>query len=82
MSDRALEDLRKCFQPRQWFVGDGEPNPFIVADEDSFMWVYRPEGDKLIVGYYAPDGTWFAESSYTKVDDAAARVNYLNGGKK
>ena len=80
----SLNWLRNSFQPRQWFAGDGEPDPFIIADEDSFMWVYREnvKSGEYEVGYYAPDATWFAESSHATSDLAAARVNFLNGGKK
>lgn len=81
MTAGDLSQARKCFQPRQWFVGDGEPDPFVVPEEDAFMWVYRvTEDGRYAVGYYAPDGTWFTESHYGTKDEAAARVRYLNGG--
>lgn len=75
--------LRKSFQPRQWFIGDGEPDPFVIADEDVFMWVYRANSDgSFVVGYYAPDGEWFSESAFKTKEEAAARVNFLNGGRR
>ncbi len=33
------------------------------------------------VGFYDPDGKWIAESDHDMLDEAAARVNYLNGGR-
>jgi hypothetical protein len=50
----------------------------------SGQWVYIRRGSKpelFRVGFYAPDGTWQADSDY--LDDsegAAGRCNYLNGG--
>jgi len=32
------------------------------------------------VGFYKPGGGWIQESDYEHADDAARRVNYLNGG--
>lgn len=76
-----LNRMRRCFQPWQWFQQEGEPYPFILNDEGTFMWVYRQEGQKFVVGYYAPDGTWNADSEYSSREEAAARVRYLMGGK-
>lgn len=81
--DESLERLRKSFQPRQWFNSDGEPDPFVIADEETFMWVYRGnEENGYLVGFYAPDGTWFTDSEWKTKQEAADRVNYLNGGKR
>lgn len=47
------------------------------------MWVYvksESEPDLFTVGHYRPDGTWVAESDHKFDYEAAARVNYLNGG--
>lgn len=52
------------------------------------VWLYRqtetpaeaPPHGLFTVGYYAPDGTWTAESDHGTADEAAARVHYLNGG--
>lgn len=81
-----LEQMRKCFQPRQWFKCDGEPYPFVM-EEDALMWVYRPASNTLgkhfEVGYYMPDGSWFCDSAYEGDNaklNAAARVRFLNGG--
>lgn len=77
MSDR-LERLRKCFQPRQWWKGDGEPTE---SNGEVLMWVYRKlEDGRFCVGYFLPDMTWFSESDFDTAEQAAARVNYLNGG--
>lgn len=50
------------------------------------------EGDKFVVGYYAPDyrfinendavptGTWMALSTHATEHAAIMRVNFLNGG--
>ncbi len=76
-----LERLRRCFQPRQWFQHEGEPDIFL-DDGDTFMWVYRLQDKMYQVGYYAPDGTWNQDSDFDTQASAAARVNYLNGGHK
>ena len=47
------------------------------------MWVYwQSEPGLWTVGYYKPDGTRELESDHDSADKAAARVNYLNGGKE
>ena len=44
-------------------------------------WVYiRSEPGLYTVGFYAPDGTWHTDSDHGNREDAARRVNYLNGG--
>lgn len=75
-----LRCLAKSFQPRQWF-DDGEPDPYDYV-EDTLMWVYRKNAEgKFEVGFFMPDKQWCGESVYDTADEAAARVNYLNGGK-
>lgn len=44
------------------------------------MWVYCEIGSRWVVDYFMPDKEWFADSDYETKEDAAARVNYLNGG--
>lgn len=45
------------------------------------IWVYiNSEPGLYTVGFYDPKGQWHAESDWSKTDDAAQRVNYLNGG--
>jgi hypothetical protein len=45
------------------------------------MYVYiQSEPELWTVGFYKPDGTWFAESDHGSDDDAANRVHWLNGG--
>lgn len=77
-----LGRFRKCFQPRQWFKHEGEPDPFEVREEDILMWVYVQVQEEFVVGFYSPDGAWHPESTHDTADKAAARVNYLNGGQQ
>lgn len=50
------------------------------------MYIYRQQEQieskpsMYTVGYYNPNGEWKVESDQYSTDDAAARVNYLNGG--
>jgi hypothetical protein len=48
------------------------------------MWVYRKinDGSHLlyVVGFYSPNYTWMPATTYAVEEEAAARVNYLNGG--
>lgn len=77
-----LNRLRSCFQPSQWFKCESEPDLSVISQEDTFMWVYRKEADGTYqVGYFTPDGKWFAESTHEHSYQASARVNYLNGGR-
>jgi len=47
------------------------------------MYVYiKTEPQVYTVGYYGPDGDFVCESDHSSTDSAAARVSYLNGGKK
>jgi hypothetical protein len=54
------------------------------------MWVYlqsetpgEDNSDGLwTVGFYAPDGEWIPEMDCKSVEEAAARVSWLNGGVK
>jgi hypothetical protein len=47
------------------------------------MYVYKKtELNLWTVGFYTPDGKWIPESDYGNKEEAAERVNYLNGGKK
>ena len=75
------KEYRKCFQPRWWFSAEGEPSPFI-DEEDMLMWVYKRVGDTFQVGYFGPDGQWFADGDFSTKEAAAARVRYLNGGNE
>lgn len=34
------------------------------------------------VGFFKPDGQFYSESDHASMDQAAARVHYLNGGEK
>lgn len=44
-------------------------------------WLYkRTEPGLWTVGFYAPDDTWEPASDHGSIEEAAARVHYLNGG--
>lgn len=46
------------------------------------MWVYiQSEASLWTVGFYDPTGEWCTEGDYNTIEEAAARVHYLNGGK-
>lgn len=46
------------------------------------MWVYiKSEPGVWTVGFYSPDGEWHAESDWPSDNEAACRVNFLNGGQ-
>lgn len=50
-------------------------------EEGTLMWVYRTNSDGYWeVGYFLPDQTWFKDGDFPSKEQAAARVNYLNGG--
>jgi hypothetical protein len=47
-------------------------------------WVYIQSENSpplFTVGFYRPDGAWEAESDHGTREEAAARVNYLNGAQ-
>lgn len=45
------------------------------------MYVYiKSQPGLWTVGFYNPHGGWVPESDYDSIENAAARVNYLNGG--
>lgn len=75
-----LEQLRRSmfaqsFAPAEWFDRDDDyPTP-----AEPMMWVYRQEGGRYTVGFYAPDKTWHSDSDWGTRDEAAARVSWLNG---
>lgn len=49
---------------------------------DRITWVYlMSEPGLFTVGYYDPSGKWHSDSDHDTREAAAARVNYLNGGK-
>jgi len=46
-------------------------------------WVYKQTEAKLFtVGHYNPEGSWVPESDWPASEQAAARVNYLSGGRR
>lgn len=51
------------------------------------MYVYRmlnygSEEKVFTVGFYDPSGEWNPESDHSSREEAANRVNFLNGGRK
>lgn len=44
------------------------------------MYVYIQIKEVWTVGFYKPDGSWYAESSWIDQEYAATRVQWLNGG--
>jgi hypothetical protein len=44
----------------------------------SYVYITSEPG-LLTVGFYSPDGKWHADSDHDNREDAAKRVNYLNG---
>ena len=44
------------------------------------MYVYIESDDRYEVGFYTPKGKWVVESDHKTAEQAAKRVNYLNGG--
>lgn len=80
-----LRRMRWCFRPRDWFRGEGEPDPRALEEEDTFVWKYRSFTDdqgvvKFSVGYFFGGGEWFTDGEYNTREEAAARVHWLNGG--
>ena len=45
------------------------------------MYVYWKNGEFYEVGYSGKDGRWWPESRHRRIDTAAARVSFLNGGE-
>jgi hypothetical protein len=48
-------------------------NAYVYLKSEHGLWT---------VGFYKPDGEWYAESDHGSTEDAAKRVAYLNGGAK
>ena len=45
------------------------------------MWVYiSKDRGVYTVGFYDPQGNWHEDVEFVTKDDAAHRVNFLNGG--
>lgn len=44
---------------------------FVYKQTEPHLWT---------VGFYGPDGSWWAESDHDNPVDAAKRTHYLNGG--
>ena len=51
-----------------------------MCEEWWVTWVYLKSEPRLFtVGFYKPDGKWEPESDHSSAEQAASRVNYLNG---
>ena len=48
----------------------------------SYVYKLFPGAGCYTVGFYGPDGRWEPESDWPTSEQAAARVHYLNGGKR
>lgn len=47
------------------------------------MYVYIQSEPRLwTAGFYDPSGKWQPESDHSSKEEAADRINYLNGGEK
>jgi len=46
-------------------------------------WIFMPtEGSLWTVGFFAPDGKFFTDSDWSRLEEAAFRVHWLNGGHR
>jgi hypothetical protein len=45
------------------------------------MWVYiQSEPGLYTTGFYDPQGVWHSDQDFSSSEEAAHRVNFLNGG--
>lgn len=80
MSEDKLNNMRKCFQPWQWFIKEDKSGLPFEFDEEIFMWVYkRTENGRFVTGYYLPDGNWFTDEIFDTKEEAVKRMRYLQG---
>ena len=53
-----------------------------IQDHHFSAWlIVESEPGLYTVGFYSPDSKWHPESDHDKKEEAAKRVNYLNGNK-
>jgi hypothetical protein len=65
-----------------YITGHFGEDQFRYDEEEEAVWVYKQTEPRLFtVGFYDPEGTWYPEKDFATADEAAARVNYLNGGQ-
>ena len=76
------EMVARSWSPREWWGGRDEPDdPAPEPQGETLMWVFWPQPTgQFTVGFYNPDRAWVEDSVWPTKDQAAARVNYLNGG--
>lgn len=80
--DRLWQEMvARSFDPRQWYAKDDLKADHDREPQETIMWVYKQtESGMFTVGHYDPKGNWCADSDHPTKEQAATRVNYLNGG--
>lgn len=76
--------VKRSFHPAQWWANDDDKFDSIGRNEGRIMYVYKrteSPDNPYDVGFFAPNGVWCRESSCQTSEEAARRVNWLNGGK-
>ena len=71
------------FHPRDWWQRDDDRADVQERQGGTIkMWVFKQtETGCFTVGFYDPSGSWNPEGDYGSREMAAARCNFLNGGK-
>lgn len=73
--------VSRSFSPSQWYEREWDEGEQ-PTNGDIAMWVYREiTPGTWTVGFYSPSGEWHADGIFATKEKAAARVNYLNGGR-
>ena len=71
--------LQQSWNPRQWFTTHDKYKTEV--EEEFGMWIFIKGDDKYTVGFYDKEGVFHEDTQYDYREQAAKRVNYLNGGK-
>ena len=90
MQQQWEQMIARSWSPSQWWERDDDRSDrnqcgSCKTQEGSIaMWVFRLITEPGMppmwtVGYYAPDGTWNADSDHESKISAANRVSFLNG---
>lgn len=48
----------------------------------SYVYIWSKMDRLWVVGFYDPSGGWHPDSDHAEREEAAKRVNYLNGGRE